>query len=580
MVGDDGDEECAHYLRIYVGCMHWAFGLLTGVIPYPVTMRTEDDYLERFTEEEILFNLLMVAFGALAWTYITAKILDIVFNADPDLTAFKNRMDDLNRFISFHTLGPNLAQQLREYFYETRIKRAADTRQEICAEMSASLKQQTLDLVHNEWLKHVAFFRGMAMRDGTEKVPPVSQAFRAQLSTEMQSAVFSPMETPPAGRLYVIAKGSARFKAQVRQAGFSWGALDVLLPNAPLTKRAVAITYLHVLWVDGGTLRNIARDFPEDGRSMRLWALWHGTKEFLLDNLGKASDEERAVAKEWVREKNKEQHNNKAQNGKAQASKEQNAVPSKEKQESSTSSVAANIAKESAKLSDGSLGRPPPPACATTIYELQCVMESRIDALRDAIKETVYLVQRSALASEKRLEALEQTLGRAMGTADEAFSSSAPATDRQARSSFDQSAGTGAGAPAPAITPERMAKYRMEADRIRAELAAAPSESERPQPSPRPPLPAPQLSQIDDRTIARSPSVVARVRQLERQASSYDAQRAFVLAAEDQEAQLEGQLVRAEQVRLVPNAEDDEGGQPLIRAEPADDQHSTSWTRL
>ena len=65
MVGDDGDEECAHYLRIYVGCMHWAFGLLTGVIPYPVTMRTEDDYLERFTEEEILFNLLMVAFGAL-----------------------------------------------------------------------------------------------------------------------------------------------------------------------------------------------------------------------------------------------------------------------------------------------------------------------------------------------------------------------------------------------------------------------------------------------------------------------------------------------------------------------------------
>ena len=70
-----------------------------------------------------------------------------------------------------------------------------------------------------------------------------------------------------------------------------------------------------------------------------------------LDNLGKASDEERAVAKEWVREKNKEQHNNKAQNGKAQNSKEQNAVPSKEKQKSSTSCVAANIAKESNYLS-------------------------------------------------------------------------------------------------------------------------------------------------------------------------------------------------------------------------------------
>ena len=36
--------------------------------------------------------------GALVWAYIVAKILDIVFHANPDWTAFKNRMDDLNRW--------------------------------------------------------------------------------------------------------------------------------------------------------------------------------------------------------------------------------------------------------------------------------------------------------------------------------------------------------------------------------------------------------------------------------------------------------------------------------------------------
>ena len=74
-----------------------------------------------------------------------------------------------------------------------------------------------------------------------------------------------------------------------------------MLPNAPLQKRAIATTYLHVLWIDGKKLRMCAKDYPDDARSMRTWTLWSGLKEYLLDNLRHASAQERRDAKGWVR---------------------------------------------------------------------------------------------------------------------------------------------------------------------------------------------------------------------------------------------------------------------------------------
>ena len=79
---------------------------------------------------------------------MSAIIVNIIVNANPDDTTFKNRIDDLNRYISFYSdkLDPEIAQRLREYFYETRTTRAAEARRAICKLMSVDLQEQTCDL--------------------------------------------------------------------------------------------------------------------------------------------------------------------------------------------------------------------------------------------------------------------------------------------------------------------------------------------------------------------------------------------------------------------------------------------------
>ena len=55
----------------------------------------------------------------------------------------------------------------------------------------------------------------MNLPDGTCFVAPVEKGFLARVATELHSQVFAPTEQPPAGFLYVISKGSARYKGTV-----------------------------------------------------------------------------------------------------------------------------------------------------------------------------------------------------------------------------------------------------------------------------------------------------------------------------------------------------------------------------
>ena len=144
-----------------------------------------------------MLNLLFLVCGALGWAYVTAQIVDIIVNANPDATAFKNRMDDLNRYVGFYELKPDVAQRLREYFYETRYTRAAEARREIVSELSTDLQEEITSLVNNKWLSTVAFFRGMTTPEGVVVAPPAEGAFLAKVAVALQSTVYAPIERPP-----------------------------------------------------------------------------------------------------------------------------------------------------------------------------------------------------------------------------------------------------------------------------------------------------------------------------------------------------------------------------------------------
>ena len=117
---DEGGVECAPAGQLYVMCLVWAFSIIAGVSsephegPYPATPHEPGEGGLSATTSEMFVSLWLLVFGAITWAYVTAKVVDIIINSSPDEIAFKNRMDDLNRFIRFYHLAPDMAQKLRE----------------------------------------------------------------------------------------------------------------------------------------------------------------------------------------------------------------------------------------------------------------------------------------------------------------------------------------------------------------------------------------------------------------------------------------------------------------------------------
>merc|ERR1719440_1756871 len=95
--------------------------------------------------------------AAALWAYVTARLVDIIVNTDPDTQHFRQTMDDLNRFCNFHGLPQNVGLELREYFHEKRELMRAEARSKVIIGMSPLLMQQVAWDTNKEWLNRVSF---------------------------------------------------------------------------------------------------------------------------------------------------------------------------------------------------------------------------------------------------------------------------------------------------------------------------------------------------------------------------------------------------------------------------------------
>ena len=230
-----GEEQCQPASQMYVVCLNWAFGIVAGFAksppegPYPPQLRLPDEAGggKRSSAGEMVRELFWLMISALGRAYITARLVEIFVHANPDWTEFKLQMDELNRYIKFYRLSPEMAQRLREYFYETRITRQAEGRSAIVQQLTTGLQEAVSEQVNEKWLQTVPFFRGLVGPDGKQVVDPVEKSFLAKVAVALQTGVFAPHERPPRGRVYVILQGDARYRGMRRTAGYCWGALDV-----------------------------------------------------------------------------------------------------------------------------------------------------------------------------------------------------------------------------------------------------------------------------------------------------------------------------------------------------------------
>lgn len=154
-----------------------------------------------------------------------------VLVADPDLTEYRQGMDDLNRCISHFNLPRQTAMQLRLYHRECKEKFRAEKRLAVLDRLSPKLNEQVTWDVNKGWLIGCPCF--MYVSD---------QLYLVRVAQSVQSAVFVPHEQPPPRRLYIIQTGSVFYKGQSLSSNDSWGSDDVLLTGQDDRNRKRALT--------------------------------------------------------------------------------------------------------------------------------------------------------------------------------------------------------------------------------------------------------------------------------------------------------------------------------------------------
>jgi hypothetical protein len=120
-------------IELYLSCFEWGLLLVTGMDvepatgPYPPTMSQS----EKLRRHEVIIRTGCVITGALIWTYVTAAFVEVIVNTDPDHIEFRNRLEDLNRYIVETKVPLEHAQKLREYLERTKHVSVSRSRQRV-----------------------------------------------------------------------------------------------------------------------------------------------------------------------------------------------------------------------------------------------------------------------------------------------------------------------------------------------------------------------------------------------------------------------------------------------------------------
>ena len=299
----DAHDECGNRLvscmppnQIYMYTFYWSLGLITGYASEPLMGPAPEHYSDTtsfpelgtshaaFRPYEILLLILMGLIAAALWAYVTARLVDIILNADPDTTSFRRTMDDLNRFASYHALNFEHALALREYFHEKRDLMRAENRATVAQGLSPLLQAKIGWEVNKVWMVQIPFFAA------------AEKPFLSDIACALRHAVYVPTERPPVSRLYVVFQGVCRYMGRTLARGQHFGERDVLMRNTYMGRpSATAVSYLHVHFVGREAIEQIAAQYPSAHRAMRMHVIKEALRDYLVTQL-RAS---RAAQKRW-----------------------------------------------------------------------------------------------------------------------------------------------------------------------------------------------------------------------------------------------------------------------------------------
>ena len=117
--------ECLGPDVLYFASFEWALGLVTGLDPLPLN-GPRDPYCAAYyladphltdcaghlNQNERAMRLIMLLAGALIWSYVIARFVEVIVSTNPDAKAYRNAVDELNRFIEIQGLDHEIARRM------------------------------------------------------------------------------------------------------------------------------------------------------------------------------------------------------------------------------------------------------------------------------------------------------------------------------------------------------------------------------------------------------------------------------------------------------------------------------------
>lgn len=224
------------------------------------------------TGAEYVFVTVMMIFSSLLWTTIIGEIVSVIRNSNHDEAHYQETMDQLLMLSQDYDIDPDLQRRLEVYFWQARATSHQNFVQErIMSRMSSELSLQLANVLHSNWLAKVWWLKNVTR-----------SSFMVELTLAFDPLLLCPREViTTTDRLYVIRKGLCIHGRRVLCRDDCWG-MDMLLATEHLrqTYTAVALSYLHVLFLTRDALHDTLSRFPREKaliqRSYRSLCLMRG----------------------------------------------------------------------------------------------------------------------------------------------------------------------------------------------------------------------------------------------------------------------------------------------------------------
>ena len=207
-------------------------------------------------------------------------------NLDPDSAEFRRGWDELNKFISYFKFTKLDAQELRRYYIERAEEAKAKSRRRVMRDFSPYLAEKFVWKLNREWLIRVPCFSLVVERLNEHVARGTNsgmERFLVKVAMLMKPSVYVPTERPPPARLYIITEGVALHRGRRITKGDSWGAEDVLLRARYGAGRAIAVSYLHCIWISAQSLHELGDEFREGYMLTKLWASLYAAGEAIIE---------------------------------------------------------------------------------------------------------------------------------------------------------------------------------------------------------------------------------------------------------------------------------------------------------